>query len=770
MFLISSLLFIYIFLDFVNAITLNAITFSYIVEENVYNDLIDDFNEYSKKNDLNIHIELEILTPFNSTSEVTDYGSTIESLLNKKSKKHDLFFYDNIYSNKLGIHFLNLDDILSKEHIDDYNYDIISKSCSYKNNLISLPIYLDYSVLYSNTKLMKKYHKPIPKTWNDLIDTTKHIMNEEKKKDSNTDLVSYVGLFDNNEIGTCSLYEFIYSCRNELNETFPELTSETTVKSLELLKHIKDEIGSDSLFGKSDGYALDKINNGTALFIKYWNFGYSPFYHVSPLPGIKEGISGTVVGGYNLGINKYIIEEKLKAAIIAFKHITSKEIQKKIVVMNHHLFSAIPSLYGDMTVCEVVDCGFFKSIQPIVRPISVIKDYDTYSIHFRNYIYEYLYDNKISAREALKKINDITRFYEITIKTDDSVVGLILFIVPLIFIIIMLVSLVLLRYLKLRKYFSFLPIDFWVLTIIGNIMMMCIGYFGYGTLSPLKCQFKLLFFSLGLCFNYVPILYKLIVDFPIINKKSLWVEKHRYVFFLFFILLDILFNSISIGLSSYRVDNIESLIYPSFKVCKVNYNMNSFIVGVIHVYKVLLLLAMEVLVFLEWNLLIMGYDVRLISTLLITDIFYIIFFIIFYYIKFENYLIYFAMNQSFYIIFSLSNYMIFYGIRMILIILQKNNLTTILSLDFNSKPESDEKNVTFMKNSNPNESNNTNSYSDDDCQNSKLNNSFFGLNTLIQCHYREVKSNNKTSCDIFNVESTQGKTSEVNYSFDMSRI
>jgi len=57
---------------------------------------------------------------------------------------------------------------------------------------------LDYSVLYSNNKLIKKYNKSIPKTWYDLVNTTKYIMNEEKKHDSNTDLVSYVGLFDGN--------------------------------------------------------------------------------------------------------------------------------------------------------------------------------------------------------------------------------------------------------------------------------------------------------------------------------------------------------------------------------------------------------------------------------------------------------------------------------------------------------------------------------------------------------------------------------------------
>jgi len=174
---------------------------------------------------------------------------------------------------------------------------------------------------------------------------------------------------------------------------------------------------------------------------------------------------------------------------------------------------------------------------------------------------------------------------------------------------------------------------------------------------------------------------------------------------------------------------------------------------------------------LEWNLLIIAYDVRLISTILITDTFYIIFFITFYYIEFKEYLVYYAMNQCFYIIFSLSNYMLLYGTRVILIVLQKDNLSTILSLDINSKSDEDEKNVTFMKDTNPSNSNYCKSDDDSISQSKVLKRNFFGLNTLIQYHYREVKSNNKNSCNIYTVESTmQGKVSEVNYSFDASRI
>jgi len=46
------------------------------------------------------------------------------------------------------------------------------------------------------------------------------------------------------EFGTCSLYEFIYSCRDSYESPFPDLLSNTTINALHQLKKIKNEISS----------------------------------------------------------------------------------------------------------------------------------------------------------------------------------------------------------------------------------------------------------------------------------------------------------------------------------------------------------------------------------------------------------------------------------------------------------------------------------------------------------------------------------------------
>jgi len=59
------------------------------------------------------------------------------------------------------------------------------------------PIYADYTILYSNMVLLNKYKKRIPKTWEELYNTAKYIIEKEKEL-NNTDLIGYNGLLIGN--------------------------------------------------------------------------------------------------------------------------------------------------------------------------------------------------------------------------------------------------------------------------------------------------------------------------------------------------------------------------------------------------------------------------------------------------------------------------------------------------------------------------------------------------------------------------------------------
>jgi len=58
------------------------------------------------------------------------------------------------------------------------------------------PLYIDVSTLYSNTELLKRYDREVPKTWDDLIDTARDILKREKAKNGESDLIGYNGLLN----------------------------------------------------------------------------------------------------------------------------------------------------------------------------------------------------------------------------------------------------------------------------------------------------------------------------------------------------------------------------------------------------------------------------------------------------------------------------------------------------------------------------------------------------------------------------------------------
>lgn len=64
-----------------------------------------------------------------------------------------------------------------------------------------------YSVLFSNKKLLKQYNKPVPKTWDELIKTSKYILKQERRYNNNTELIGYNGAFDSKYI---YIIKFIY--------------------------------------------------------------------------------------------------------------------------------------------------------------------------------------------------------------------------------------------------------------------------------------------------------------------------------------------------------------------------------------------------------------------------------------------------------------------------------------------------------------------------------------------------------------------------------
>ncbi|KAG4085088.1 periplasmic binding protein-like II [Neocallimastix lanati (nom. inval.)] len=655
------------------SVRLDTLALSLDGNNDLFTNFIKDFNSFSSENNLNINVKLNLFSNLNSTINYNDYASMIEVLLKRNSRKYDIYLYDNIYTENYGKYLIDLKKYLPEDHIKMYDSNVLSQTCSYNNKLVGLPISLGYSVLYVNQVLLNKYNRTIPETWDELIETGKFIINEERKL-NNTSLIAYNGLFSDSSIGLCSIYEFIYSCRDSVDSPFPKLLSETSIKALELIKRIKEEISSDYEFRSSDEFSMMKIIDGNALFLKYFIFPSSLVnnaYKMVQMPGRKKGISGSITVGFNMGIQEKLSDEKLKAAITAFKFMTSKEIQREYT-LKHMLVTGIPSLFEDEEVCKNSECELFRNIQPIGRPINKTKNFDEYSEKFINYIYEFLYGNK-TAKEVLKKVDDLTNIYYISINTKNSYIGIVVFIINSVVILFMIISVIFLFLENFEPFYKFLSIDFWIIYIIGLIIILNAILTKYGMISNLKCKLFPILISTGLCLSFAPFLHKLIIILPVNSEILEWIRRHKYIFLFFLIFIEILFSGL-LFLIDFDIEDVLINEGQNFQICKMNNIYGKLIFGIQVFFNFLIIVTMLLYIFLEWNLEKTRYDIRLlVSSLYINILLFIILFLLDI-IKINDYKMNFLIQEIILILISISNYIFNYGIKLIIGFFKKENL------------------------------------------------------------------------------------------------
>ncbi|OUM69932.1 hypothetical protein PIROE2DRAFT_2132 [Piromyces sp. E2] len=322
-----------------------------------------------------------------------------------------------------------------------------------------------------------------------------------------------------------------------------------------------------------------------------------------------------------MGIGKYIKKDNQLAAIEAFKYLTSLNLQKKYL-KDFLINTAIFSLYDDEDVCADIDCEFYKSLQPITRPGSKTKNYNEYSGRFRKYIYDYLYGN-ITAKEALQNVENIIKVYKVSSNPKESIIGFISTVFISILAVSMFVSLIVLFIDDFNPFFEFLPWDFWIINVIGAVLMLCSCFLHIGDLTAFKCQFHLILTSMGISLNFIPMICKLIINFPDYNYISNWTYKHRHFFVLIFLSIEIVIDGLSL-LRPYSVKDINANSInegKNFQICKMSNSYGKFFIWLMMLYKFIIISVLTLLIFIEWNIKTTSYDIKFIMSALCGNLF-----------------------------------------------------------------------------------------------------------------------------------------------------
>jgi len=414
-----------------------------------------------------------------------------------------------------------------------------------------------------------------------------------------------------------------------------------------------------------------KLLNGNFLFLKFWDYSNFPYYKKSALPGIKYGLSGTTVGGHNIAILNYISKEKQEMSLKVLTFITSKEINKKFV-MEEVMFSSISSLYYDEEVCSVIDCDYYRSFQPVIRPIwkTGIFEWDNYSLKFRNHIYEFLYGNKTAA-EALQNVVDILKIYNISIHTNDNYVGIIIFILLSIILILIIFSMFIPLFKVFEFYFKIFSYDFWIIYLSGSIVLLYLCFMEYGEISQFKCKLKTAILFFGNYLNQFPFFYELLIYFPLEFKGSKFINDHRLLIIFIYSLINIILIILSLFVPIYSkeiiIDNGKN-----FKSCRIKDLSGNILNSFLYFMNNINMLLMLYIIFMEWNIQETFIEIKLLSSSVYMNVLLYILLLIFSFIDINNYIFHFIIYEIFYILFIISNYVCLFGSRVILAINKKN--------------------------------------------------------------------------------------------------
>jgi len=414
--------------------------------------------------------------------------------------------------------------------------------------------------------------------------------------------------------------------------------------------------------------------SGKAIFLKYWLVGEPLLsrlpYHLSILPGLKEGISGSMALGYNMGIVKNLNEIKRDAAIEVVKYFTSKKYQRNIF-MKGLSTTALTELLEDDEVCAKVPCNVVKKIQFTGIPKFIKNESEDYQESYKKHIYQFLFENK-TIKETLKKITDIKKIYYITLSTENSYIGLVCFVIISVISILMVLSLLFLLNEVFLPFFAILSFDFWIIMILGSVMILLAPIISYGSMETLNCYLRPLVLSLGYTFNICPIFYILISRFPKQNKAMRLISNHKYIFFLSNCSIDGLLCIIALA----NLDPFKPTLFivedgENFKMCK--YKGDITIVFIIF-YKFIVIFFMLLCIFVERNISNIMRDMCFTATAVYTDALCIFLILFFHFVIIENYKSYFIIQTIITSVISITNYISLFGTRIIFGLIRKQDL------------------------------------------------------------------------------------------------
>ncbi len=298
--------------------------------------------------------------------EVGPHSSTeFHDLVTQKLRNHDpqmdVFFMDVIWPAEFAAAgwALPLDRFFPPEKQREF-LDATIQANSYQGRIYGAPVFVDAGILYYRKDLLAKYRLLPPRTWPELVNQAKMILQNER----DPYLTGFSGQFKEYEGLVCDMMEYILSNGGSLIDERQFKSALDLPKSKQAVKFVRDriigEISNRGVLAYQEPESLALFTQGKAVFHRNWPYAWESANDpkrskiagrvgMEPLPAFPGGKSVAALGGWQLGISRFSRQPELAWRFIAF--MSSKDIQKKLALFE----SRAPSrteLYQDAEVLK----------------------------------------------------------------------------------------------------------------------------------------------------------------------------------------------------------------------------------------------------------------------------------------------------------------------------------------------------------------------------------------------------------------------------------
>jgi len=245
--------------------------------------------------------------------------------------------------------------------------------------VIALPYFADSQFLYYRKDLLDKYKRPVPKTWDEMMETAKVVMDGEK----NSNLQGFSTAGSPIEGTVCTYLVPLWGAGSDLTKDGKlNLDNAQAKQPFQLYGRMKQagvlpkniaEIPTDRIridmqagnviFGMTWSYVWNRLENDADSKVK-GKIG------VTMLPHDPGGKSATCIGGWQLAVSAF---SKNKAEAVKFvRWLSSPEVSKMQAIMASHM-PVFPTVYKDADVLKANP--WFADALPVVegarsRPVS----------------------------------------------------------------------------------------------------------------------------------------------------------------------------------------------------------------------------------------------------------------------------------------------------------------------------------------------------------------------------------------------------------------